>query len=115
MSVLTDPELDSGLPVGSHQSRVEGKNPLPQPAGHISFDAAQHTVGLLSCERILPGHVKLLVNQHSPVLLLGAALNPFSSQSVLVLGIPGPCTWPYLYHGSLNWRAMDLMGGPFGA
>ena len=31
--VLRDPELDAGLQVGSHQSRPEGQNPLPQPAG----------------------------------------------------------------------------------
>jgi len=27
--------------VGSHQSRVEGQNDLPRPAGHTAFDAAQ--------------------------------------------------------------------------
>ncbi|NXW11080.1 T161B protein, partial [Fregetta grallaria] len=42
--VLRVPELDAVLQVGSHQSRVEGQNPLPRPAGHASFDAAQDTV-----------------------------------------------------------------------
>jgi len=36
----TGPYMDAGLPVGSHQSRAEGQNPLPQPAGHAAFDAA---------------------------------------------------------------------------
>jgi len=45
--VLRAPELDAGLQVGSHQSRSEGQNHLPQPAGHASFDAAQDMDGLL--------------------------------------------------------------------
>ena len=35
--VLRAPELDAGLPLGSHQSRVEGQNRLPWPAGHAAF------------------------------------------------------------------------------
>jgi len=42
------------------------------------------TVGFLSCKRTLPGHVELLINQHPQVLLLGAALSPFSAQHVFV-------------------------------
>lgn len=37
--ILGDPQMDTVL-----QSRVEGENHLPQPAGHTSFDAAQDTV-----------------------------------------------------------------------
>jgi len=47
--VLRAPELDAGLQVASHQSRVEGQNCLPRPAGHASLDATQDTVGLLGC------------------------------------------------------------------
>jgi len=75
--VLRAPELDGGLQVGSNQSRVEGQNPLPHPAGHAAFDAARDTVGLLRCERTLLGHVELLVNQH-PQVLLRAALTLLS-------------------------------------
>ncbi|XP_053932310.1 coiled-coil domain-containing protein 91 isoform X1 [Cuculus canorus] len=56
--VLKAPELDAMLQVGSHKTRVEGQNPLPCPAGHASFDAAQDTVGLLGCDCILSAHVK---------------------------------------------------------
>ncbi|NXC65955.1 LBN protein, partial [Anhinga anhinga] len=42
--------LDAALQVGSHQSRVEGQNHLPRPAGHASFDAAQDTLGFLGCK-----------------------------------------------------------------
>jgi len=96
--VLKAPELDSGLQVGSHESRVKGQNHLPRPAGHAAFDAAQDMVGLQGCKHTLPGHVDL-VNQHSQVLLLRAALNPFSAQPVFVLGISlsrvrGAFTWP---------------------
>ena len=73
--------------MGSQESRVEGENPLPRPAGHASFDAAQDTVGFLGCKRTLPGHVELLVNQHPQGLLLRAALNSFSTQPVFVFGI----------------------------
>ena len=57
--MLGAPELNAILQVGSHKSRVEGENHLPQPAGHTSFHAAQDTVGFLGCKRTLPGHVEL--------------------------------------------------------
>ncbi|GAB0196099.1 cAMP-dependent protein kinase inhibitor alpha [Grus japonensis] len=85
--VLGPPELDAVLQVGSHQSRVEGQDHLPRPAGHTSFDAAQDTVAFLGCKRTLPAHVELLINQYPQVPLLKAALNPFSAQPVVVLGI----------------------------
>jgi len=49
--VLRVTELDAGLQVGSHQSRVEGHNHLPQLAGHASFDAAQDTAGYFTLVR----------------------------------------------------------------
>jgi len=65
--VLRAPELDAGLQVGSHQSGVEGQNPLPQPAGHTSLDAVRDMAGLLDCENTLLGPVELLVNyQQAP-------------------------------------------------
>ncbi|KAK4816062.1 hypothetical protein QYF61_011070 [Mycteria americana] len=85
--VLRAPELDAVLQVGSHQSGGEGQNHLPGPAGHASFDAPQDAIDFLGCECTLPGHVELLINRHPQVLLLRAALNPFPSQPVFVLGI----------------------------
>ncbi|CAN0071273.1 unnamed protein product, partial [Bubo scandiacus] len=76
--------------VGSHESRVEGENHLPQPAGHASLDAAQDTAGFLGCKHTLSGHVELLIKQHPQVLLHRAALNPFSIQLVFVPGIAQP-------------------------
>ena len=46
---LGAPGLDTVLQMGPHEGRVEGANDLPHPAGHLPFDAAQDTVGLLSC------------------------------------------------------------------
>jgi len=92
--VLRAPELDTGLQVGSHQSGAEGQNPLPRPAGHTAFDAAQDTVGCLGCERTLLAHVQLFNHQYPQVLLGRAALNPFISQSVFPNPGAGPCTWP---------------------
>ena len=85
--MLQTTELDAGLQVRSHQSRVQGQNHLPQTAGHNSCDATQDTAGLLHCECTLLGHIELLINRHPQGLLLGAAFNPFSTQPAFVLGI----------------------------
>ncbi|KAK4830181.1 hypothetical protein QYF61_008972 [Mycteria americana] len=85
--VLRTPELDAALQVGSHQSRAEGQNHLPRPAGHAAFDAAQDTVGFLGCECTLSAHVQLFIHQYPQVLLHRAALNPFISQPVLIPGV----------------------------
>ncbi|KAK4828585.1 hypothetical protein QYF61_027675 [Mycteria americana] len=87
LPVLRTPELDTVLQVGSHQSGVEGQNPLPRPAGHASCDAAQDMVGLLGCKRTLSAHVRLLIHQYPQVLLHRAALNPFIPQPVLIPGV----------------------------
>ncbi|PKU44166.1 hypothetical protein llap_5535 [Limosa lapponica baueri] len=73
--------------VSQEQSRAEGQNHFPGPAGQASFDAAQDVAGFLGCKHTLLAHVELLVNQHTQVFLLGAALNPFSAQPVFVLEI----------------------------
>ena len=78
-------ELDAVFQVGSHESRVEGQNQLPQPAGHTFLDATRDTIGLLSCKHILLAHAESFINQH-PQILLRAALKPFSAQLVSVLG-----------------------------
>jgi len=72
---------------GSHQRGAEEQNPLPRPAAHIAGDAAQGTVGRLGCQHTLLGPAELLITQHPEVLLLRAALSPFSAQPVFVLGI----------------------------
>jgi len=44
------PDLDIVLQMGSHKSRVEGENHLPQPADCASLDATQDAIGLLGCK-----------------------------------------------------------------
>ena len=73
--------------MGSHQSRAEGQNPIPQPAGHAAGDAAQGMVGLLGCDPTLLAHVQLFIHHYPQDLLGRAALNPFIPQPVLILGI----------------------------
>ena len=86
--MLGAPELKAVLQAGFLQSRVEGQNHLPRPAGHAAFDAAQDMVlSNVGCKCTLLGHVELLVSQHPQVPLLRAALNPFSAQPVFVLRI----------------------------
>ncbi|NXI45017.1 TENS3 protein, partial [Galbula dea] len=81
------PELDVIFQVGSQESRVEGENHLPPPAGHASLAAAPDTVGLLGCKHTLAAHVELLIHQHPQVSFRRAALKPVLTQPVLVLGI----------------------------
>jgi len=73
--------------VESHKSGVEGQNRLPRPAAHAALDAAQDTVGLLGWKHTLLARVESFINQHSQILLLRAALKPFSTQPVSLLGI----------------------------
>ena len=102
--------MDAGLQVGSHQSRAEGQNPLPRPAGHAAFYAAQDTVGLLGCKHTLLGHVEFLINEHLQVFLLRVALNPFSTQPVFVLGM-APTHVQDLAHGLVELHEVH-MGTP---
>jgi len=85
--VLGSPELHAGLQVRSHQRGAEGQNPLTCPAGHTSLDAAHDIVGLLGCECTLVAHSKLFIYQYPQVLLGRAALNPFTPQPVLIVGV----------------------------
>jgi len=85
--VLRAPELDAGLQVGSHQSRVDGQNHLPHPGGHAALDAAQDAVGFLGCKCTLSPHVQLFIHQYPQVLLSRAPLNPFIAQPVLIPGV----------------------------
>ncbi|KAK4817066.1 hypothetical protein QYF61_027095 [Mycteria americana] len=87
LPVLSTPELDAVLQVGSRQSKVEGQSHLPGPAGHASFDAAQDMAAFLGCECTLPAHVQLFTHQYPQDLLCSAALNPFIPQPVLILGV----------------------------
>ena len=52
-------------PGGSYQSGAEWQNPLPCPAGHAAFDAAQDMVGLLGCKHTFVAHVQLFTHQIS--------------------------------------------------
>ena len=44
--VLGVPEWDAILQVGSHESRVEGQNHVPQPVGQASLEATEDMVGV---------------------------------------------------------------------
>jgi len=87
--VLRTLNLDAVLQVRPHQCRAEGKDHLPQCAGHTTFYAAQDTVGFLGCEDTLVPHVQLPNSQYSqlPALFGRAVLNPFIPQLVLVMGV----------------------------
>jgi len=51
--MLRAPELDAGLPVGSHQSRVEGQNPLPHTAGDAAQDSVAFWAANTHCQVML--------------------------------------------------------------
>jgi len=81
--VLGAPELDTGFEVGSHQSRAEGRNHLPRPAGHSAFDAAQDTMLDFSA---VSTHCRL-TSRFSSTSTPKAALNSFIPQPVLIPGV----------------------------
>jgi len=85
--VLGAAEMDAGLQMRSHQSGGEGQYHLPPPAGHASFEAAEHRVDLLGCECTLMAHVQLFMYQYPQVFFVRADLDPFILQLVLVLGV----------------------------
>jgi len=60
--------------------RVEGQDHLPCPAGHISFDVAQNTVGFLGCEGTLLVHI----HQYLQVLYGKAVLYPFIPHVIII-------------------------------
>ena len=69
---------------GTSQGQSRGGNHLTLPAGHPSFDAAQDTVGLLSCMHSFLDCVKFFIYQHPHGLLRRAAFNKFFSHPVHV-------------------------------
>ncbi|KFW76341.1 Pappalysin-2, partial [Manacus vitellinus] len=67
--ILAAPELDAALQVGSHETGVEGKNPIPCPAGHTSFHAcpSPKTEAERGCVPLLStGHGRLQLWQVHP-------------------------------------------------
>ena len=75
--VLRTPHLDTVLQVRPHQCRAEGKDHLPHPAGHASFDAAQNSVAFLGCEGALMAYVQLAIHHSPQVIFDRAAFSPF--------------------------------------
>jgi len=85
--VLRAPELDAGLQVGSHQSRVKVQDHLPRPAGHAAFDAARDMVGFVDCKHTLLAHVCLFIHLYPQVLLSSTSLIPLIPQLVSIPGV----------------------------
>ena len=63
---LRVPHLDTVFQKRPHEGRVEGDNPLPLPAGHPSFYAAQDTFSCLGCKHTLLPHIQLFIHLGSP-------------------------------------------------
>lgn len=78
--------MDAAFQLSCWESRPEGQDQLPRPAGHVSFDAVQGKVGSLGCKCTLPGRVQLFIHQHYQALLSRAALSSSSLQPVLIPG-----------------------------
>jgi len=77
--------------VGSHKSRVERENHLPQPARHPALDAAQDTVGFWGCKWTFLTHAELLFNQNPQVLLIRAT--PQQGSGFLKAMVHTACTF----------------------
>ena len=83
-SVLRAPELDAGLQVGSHQSRVRAAESPPSTCWPHFFRCS---TGFLGCKCTLPVHVQLFIHRYPQVLLGRAVLNAFIPQTVLISGL----------------------------
>lgn len=94
--MLGTSELCAVLQVGSHKSRVEGENPLPQPAGHAPLDAAQDSTGFLGWEPALTAHGELFNNHHPKSFTQGCSQSLLHTSCQCVWDCPdpgaGPCT-----------------------
>ena len=96
--------------MGSHQSRVEGQNPLPWPAGHASFDAACDTAGFLGWKCWL-GHCWLMSSFYSPgspsPSWQGCSQTIHPPVCIDTGDFPdpgaGPCTWPFVNIRLFAW------------
>lgn len=74
------PECSSLCDISLAQSR--GKDHFLQPAGHISFNAAQNTISFLDCEGTVLANVHLAIHQYPHVSLGRAALGFIEPQEV---------------------------------
>lgn len=75
--------MPRALQLGSQQGWAEGHRQLPWPAGHTAFGGAQDRLGFLAVSALC---------EDPQLLLLRAALNPFSSSLCWCLGSPQlPC------------------------
>jgi len=72
------------------ESRVQGDNHFPSPAGHTASYSSQDAVGLPGHPSTLLDHIQPTSHQYSQVLLRLAALQPLISQPVAVLGVIAP-------------------------
>ena len=81
------PELDTALQVRSHQGRIKGLSPLPHPAGHTFFDAAQDMVGFSAAGAHCLVMLSFSSTNTRKYFSSGLSLNSFSAQPVFVLGI----------------------------
>ena len=84
-------------PGGSHQSGVEGQNPLPRPNGHPSCDTAQEVVGLWAASahcRVMPIFSSTAISKSFSAGLLSI---PSSPSLYCYQGLPRPrCKTLYL-------------------
>lgn len=79
------PRAEHRLQVGSHKSSERGVTPLALLVMLLLMQP--WTVVFLGCKHTSTIYVELLINQHSWVLLIRAALNPFFTQPVFVLDV----------------------------
>lgn len=90
---------------GLCESRVEGQNPLPRPAGHTPSDAAQDSTGFLGCKHTLPAHVEFFTNHH-PQVLQGFFLSLLCSGCRCAWDCPNPGIDRAL--AVLNWFRLQV-------
>lgn len=72
--------------VWPHESRIQGNNHLPAPAGCAISHKRQEAIGLLGHQSTLLAHIQPSVDRHPPVLFLHTVLQPICPRPVALPG-----------------------------
>ena len=92
--------------MGPHQGSVEGKENLPQPAGHTPLNAPQDAIGLLGCQGTLLAHGQPVIPQDTQVPLRRAALQQVHPKPALMHEVVPPQAQEFSEKSLVQWVMM---------